>query len=225
MTLILVKFDSSDIDRRLKNSVDYSYGFLDGVEMDKVNFMRFLGGFVAEGLNKYIDSKARMHPNSLHHVYEPNMVGNDGGRLFKFNVVATKNKINFIGSFLPSKGISDTSREPFVDKANIMENGIAITITPRNSDVLVFEDEGETVFTTNSVYIAHPGGDYVAGSFAKVVEEFFDSYFIVSILGPLMKKLSNPKEFSLLYPQGARTGRSAGVRAGRRYFSYHGGGL
>jgi hypothetical protein len=216
MTLMLVKFDSSDIDRRLKNSVDYSYGFLDGVEMDKVNFMRFLGGFVAEGLNKYIDSKARMHPNSLHHVYEPNMVGNDGGRLFKFNVVATKNKINFIGSFLPSKGISDTSKEPFVDKANIMENGIAITITPRNSDVLVFEDEGETVFVNTAIVIEHPGGDEVAGAFGEAVNDFFEQYLTNALLSPLIKDLSTADEFLSGFSSG---GRGAGVKAGRQYLS------
>jgi len=223
--MISAKIMSKDLSRVLNNTVSYADGFVQGIKMNRLEFNRVLGGYTAESLGEYIDSKARMNPQTLHHVYEWNNAGNRASRLFDINVNATNYSITFSGKFLTSREAASESGQVFSNKAEIMENGISVTVSPKNSKVLVFEDEGETVFTTNSVYIAHPGGDYVAGSFAKVVEEFFDSYFIVSILGPLMKKLSNPKEFSLLYPQGARTGRSAGVRAGRRYFSYHGGGL
>ena len=223
--MITAKIMSKDLSRVLNNTVSYADGFVQGIKMNRLEFNRVLGGYTAESLGEYIDSKARMNPQTLHHVYEWNNAGNRASRLFDINVNATNYSITFSGKFLTSREAASESGQVFSNKAEIMENGISVTVSPKNSKVLVFEDEGETVFTTNSVYIAHPGGDYVAGSFAKVVEEFFDSYFIVSILGPLMKKLSNPKEFSLLYPQGARTGRSAGVRAGRRYFSYHGGGL
>jgi len=223
--MITAKIMSKDLSRVLNNTVSYADGFVQGIKMNRLEFNRVLGGYTAESLGEYIDSKARMNPQTLHHVYEWNNAGNRASRLFDINVNATNYSITFSGKFLTSREAASESGQVFSNKAEIMENGISVTVSPKSSKVLVFEDEGETVFTTNSVYIAHPGGDYVAGSFAKVVEEFFDSYFIVSILGPLMKKLSNPKEFSLLYPQGARTGRSAGVRAGRRYFSYHGGGL
>jgi hypothetical protein len=110
----------------------------------------------------------------------------------------------------------------FSNKAEIMENGISVTISPKNSPVLVFQDGGETVFTTKSIYVAHPGGDQVAGSFGRVIEEFFDYYFVFSILQPLMKKLRNPKEFSAMFSQGTKSGKSVGVIAGRKYFSYDG---
>jgi hypothetical protein len=61
----------------------------------------------------------------------------------------------------------------------------------------------------------------VAGSFGGAIEEFFNSYFVFSILEPLMKKLRNPKEFSAMFSQGAKSGKSVGVIAGRKYFSYN----
>ena len=221
--MITAKIMSRDLVKTLNNTVSYTEGFFQGIEMNRLEFNRILGGYTVEALGEYIDSKARMNPQTLHHVYEWNSTGSRASRLFDINVNATNYSIKFDGKFLSSVRPASESGQVFSNKAEIMENAIGVTVTPKNSSVLVFEDEGETVFTTNSVYIAHPGGDYVAGSFGKIVEEFFDSYFIVSILGPLMKKLSNPKEFSLLYPQGVKSGRSVGVRAGRKYFSHYGG--
>ena len=54
-----------------------------------------------------------------------------------------------------------------------MENAIAIEISPKNSNVLVFEDNGETIFTANSIYIAHPGGPKVENGF-ELIGQFFD---------------------------------------------------
>lgn len=220
--MIITKIKNDELSRILKNTISYSNGFLQGIDLNRTEFNRVLGGYAAEALGGYIDSKARMNPSMLHHVYEWNETGNKNSRLFNINVDATKYSITFSGKFLSSRKPSSDSGQVFVDKARIMENGISVTVTPKNSPVLAFEDDGETVFTANSVYIAHPGGEQVSGSFGKVVEEFFDSYFSYSILRPLMTKLKNPKEFSALYPQGAKTGKSVGVIAGRRYFTMSG---
>jgi hypothetical protein len=98
-----------------------------------------------------------------------------------------------------------------------MENAIAITISPKNSEVLVFEDEGETVFTMNSVYIANPGGDAVAGSFGKATEDFFSNYFTNALIKPFMRELEIPRDFSQNFASGTKGGRSIGVKAGKRY--------
>jgi len=52
----------------------------------------------------YIDAQARVNPQSLHHVYEWNKVGNSGSRLFKLNITE-RNGLSFkLGStFLMSK--------------------------------------------------------------------------------------------------------------------------
>lgn len=78
MALFTVKFDSKEFNKILINSEKYSEGFLEGIQLQRIEFNRFLGGYVAEALNKYIDAKARSNPNSLHHVYEWDMVGNEG---------------------------------------------------------------------------------------------------------------------------------------------------
>ena len=104
-----------------------------------------------------------------------------------------------------------------------MENSIQVVIKPKNNDVLVFEDNGETVFTTSAIYIDHPGGDEVAGSFGETVNVFFNSYFTNALLRPLMNKLSTANEFVEYFPSGSRIGRNVGVRAGKKYLSVLGG--
>jgi hypothetical protein len=212
--MIVAKIDSKMVNETLDNAVKYSYGFLDGINMDQIEFNRRLGDYVVEALGLYIDTRARMSPEQLHHVYEWNQTGSQSGRLFDFSVIAKKRVITFKGKFLKSSSISDTSTVPFRDKARIMENGIGINIEPRNG-VLVFEDEGETVFTATGVYIAHPGGDEVAGSFAMVVEEFFGEYFTNALLRPFFDKLGYPIEFAQGW--GNKSGRSQGISAGRKY--------
>ena len=104
-----------------------------------------------------------------------------------------------------------------------MENRIAIEIEPRISNVLVFEDSGETVFTANSIYIANPGGDEVAGAFGQTVDEFFSFYFTNSVLSNVMKDLAIADEFSERFVQGANGGgRSVGITAGKKYLRMDG---
>jgi len=217
--MIKMKINNLELSKILKNTVSYSDGFLQGIDINRTEFNKVLGGYAAEALSGYIDSKARTNPTALHHIYEWNEVGNKSSRLFSINVDATKYSITFSGKFLPSKKPSSESGDVFVNKADIMENAISITVSPTNSSVLAFQDGDETVFTSSSIYIAHPGGDEVAGSFGKVVDEFFGAYFKYSVIGPLMSKLKNAKEFPSLYSQGTKVGKSAGVKAGRRYFT------
>ena len=223
--MINFKMNSKELNKKLNNVVQYSNGFFEGVEMERIHFNRILGGYTAEALGYYIDSKARSNPDSLHHIYEWNRVGDKVARLFSFNVNATKSNISFLGKFMPSKSVSENSSQPFTNKAEIMENKIAITIEPKNSDVLVFEDDGELVFTASSVYIANPGGDKVAGSFGSVVDEFFSVYFTNSVLAPVVKDLENIREFTDKFSQGSKSGRSVGVSAGRKYMTIKGVGL
>ena len=103
-----------------------------------------------------------------------------------------------------------------------MENDIQVVIEPKNSDVLVFENNGETVFTTNAIYIDHPGGNEVAGSFGETVSNFFDNYFTNGLLKPLINKLSTASEFTASFSSGARSGSNVGIRAGKEYLNLKG---
>jgi hypothetical protein len=212
------RIDSKQINSILTNTVKYSYGFLDGVDMDQILFNQKLGEFTVDALNNYIDSQARMNPDSLHHVYEWGAVGSAGGRLFSITPKASKRVINFTGKFLKSSSTSPTSDEPFYDKAEIMENSIDITVEPRDGSVLAFEDDGEMVFTSSAVYIANPGGDEVAGSFGRVVDEFFMSYFTYGLLQDYLSQLAVADEYTRYFASGAKGGgRATGISAGKKY--------
>jgi hypothetical protein len=219
MNVLRAKFDSKEINKILGNAISYSYGFLEGVDIDQILFNQRLGEFTVDAFGKYIDSRARVNPQAFHHIYEWNQVGQEGSRLFELKAKASKRVIHFDGKFLPSKTVSEGSSEPFKDKANIMENAIAITIEPKNSDVLVFQDQGETVFSMSAIHIANPGGDAVEGSFGRATEDFFSNYFTNALLKPFMKQLENPKQFADSFSSGTKMGSSAGINAGRKYIN------
>ena len=219
--MIKVKMDTKQLNKILNNSVSYSFGFLEGSEINQIQFNKEFGEFIKETLYKYIDSKARMSPETLHHIYEWDQVGSSSGRLFDFNVKASKRIITFTGKFLQSKSINQGSNEPFSDKARIMENKISITIEPKNASVLVFENEGETIFTSKTIEISNPGGAGVAGSFSSTVDSFFNNYLTAGILkgAGIFDSLKTPKEYSDNFSRGTKDGRNSGIRAGKKYMS------
>lgn len=217
---ISVNFDNKQLMSILNNSVMYSQGFLQGIEKNRFLFNKKLSDIIAEALKKYIDSKARMSPESLHHVYEWNKVGDPSGRLFEIDCQPTPTTITLFGKFLPSSSISDGSSEPFIDKANIMENKIEIEIEPKLQNVLAFDVDGESVFTVNSVFVANPGGDAVAGSFGRAVEDFFNFYFSTTFLkqSGILNDMEYPEEFAQYFNFGVKGGAaSAGNNAGKKY--------
>ncbi len=217
--MIRTRMDSKYINEILGNAVQYSYGFLEGAELGQIEFNQKLAVFTADALGKYIDSQARMNPDALHHVYEWGAVGSEGSRLFRLKGTGSKRIVRIEGNFTKSRSVPDNGTVPFVDKASVMENAIEVVIEPKNSPVLVFEDDGETVFTTNAIYIANPGGDEVAGSFGRVVEDFFDNYFKNSLLLPFMATLATADEFTDNFAAGTKGGKGVGVRAGIKYMS------
>jgi hypothetical protein len=223
--MINLRYDTKSFSTTLKNTVEYSLGFLDGAKMGTIIFNTKLAQITEEALKQYIDVKSRANPESLHHVYEWNRVGDPSARLFEINAVASKNSIVFSGQFIPSRSVSETSNEPFVDKANIMENAISILIEPRSSDFLAFDVDGQQVFTVNSVFIENPGGDEVAGSFGRAVDDFFEVYFTSTVLrqSGIFEQLSFPKEFAQNFASGAKMGRGMGRKAGMEYMNIKGG--
>jgi hypothetical protein len=222
--MIQLRFDRKNFNKTMHNAIEYSLGFLDGAEMGTLAFNTQLAAITEQALKKYIDVKAKANPESLHHVYEWQRAGDPSARLFEIRGVASKNNISFTGEFLPSSSISENSSEPFTDKANIMENKISILVEPMSADALAFEIDGQQVFTVNSVFIENPGGDDVAGSFGRAVDDFFEIYFTTTILkqSGIYEQLGFPKEFSQFFSSGAKIGRSAGRRAGMAYMSIKG---
>ena len=83
----------------------------------------------------------------------------------------------------------------------------------------------QTVFTKKQITISNPGVYLVAGSFAEVVNEFFNNYLTVGLLqsSGILNKLQVPKEYSQYFAQGANGGgRNVGKAAGKKYYSIGG---
>lgn len=220
--MINVKFKTKEFTKVLDNSVKYSDGFIQGVKLAKIQFNTELGIFIQQALYKYIDAKARANPESLHHVYEWGRAGSSNARLFQINVIPTQTMIRFSGNFLPSSSTSPTSNTPFENKAEIMENGIEITIEPKNAEFLVFDVNNTTIFTKKQITVTNPGGPQVAGSFERAVNEFFNNYLTTGLLqaSGIFKKLENPIEFLRFFSEGAKGGGTkSGIKAGKKYLT------
>ena len=180
--------------KEMKNIIDYSIGFLDGVQAGKTQFLHNMGIMTVEILKEYIDSNARVNPKALHHIYEWYKVGSPDARLYDIKYTVSNLGLSFVPEMKQSTSIKDGSSVPFYNKAKIMEEGAPVTIKPTKANVLVFEDGGETIFSKGKVVVQSPGGTATTGSFQKVVDTFFNKYFTQAFLrsSGISKYLENP---------------------------------
>lgn len=211
------KFQVDNFSKDLINIVQYSEGFLQGIEQGKQKFLRNLGSDIITILKEFIDSNARSNPEALHHVYEWYQTGLAEARLYEINYVTNRiGGLTFNYTFSQSSSIKVGSQVPFYDKARIMEEGIPVTIRPKNGNVLKFESGGEEIFTSRQVRVENPGGEAVQGSFQKVFDLFFNNYFSQSFLyaSGLLEYLSNPKLYKTNFASGKKGGKSVGIKTG-----------
>ena len=124
---------------------------------------------LASYFESYVDNIARSNTYKYHHVYEFNQVGNKNARLFAATI-SDSGKPMLSYSFKQSTKPS-ASGYVFSNKAFVMENGIPMTITPKDSEYLVFEYKGD-MYSKKSVYVPNPGGTEVEGSFAELFYKF-----------------------------------------------------
>ena len=205
----------------MKNIIDYSVGFLEGVQTGKVKFLNNVGVLTKELLEEYIDSNARVNPKALHHIYEWYKVGSPDARLYNINYTVSNLGLSFVSTMKQSTSIKDGSSVPFYNKAKIMEEGTPVTIKPKKADVLVFEDGGETVFTKGKVVIQSPGGTATTGSFERVVNTFFNKYFTQAFLSSsgMLQYFNNPTVYSKNLSAGKKIGKSKGLQVGYRWIA------
>ena len=214
-------FNSSQFKKEMNNIVSYSVGFLEGIQKGKTVLLKTLGLETVELMKQFVDSNARVNPDMLHHVYEWNQTGSANARLFDINYTTSNLGLSFMSSFSQSSSIKDGSRTPFYDKARIMEEGIPVTIRPKVAQALVFEQNGETVFTKNEVRVDNPGGTEVQGGFEKTMEMFFNRYFSQAFLrvSGVAKYLENPEVYRKDMKAGKKMGRTKGVSTGYRWIA------
>jgi hypothetical protein len=120
----------------------------------------------------YMDNLARRDSASFHHVYENDRVGSKDARLFYYTVLGGSGSGTIQYAFRDAT-VPENSGHVFRKRAFIMESGTPITIRPKLGKFLVFEVDGETVFTKKS-FVPNPGGTQVAGSFARAFEDYMN---------------------------------------------------
>jgi hypothetical protein len=216
-----VRLNTASFEKQMLNIVEYSAGFIDGVKSGKRIFLNNLGKETIILLGQYVDSSARSNPEALHHIYEWDKTGSPSARLFDIDYTVSNLGLSLSGTFRQSSSIKSGSSVPFYNKAYIMENGVPVTIRPRKSNVLVFESNGETVFTSKEIDIDNPGGDYVEGSFERVFDQFMLQYFKQSILqaSGIYSYISRPTSFKRNISAGSRLGKSKGIETGFKWIA------
>ena len=214
-------FNSRQFKKEMNNIVDYSLGFIEGVQKGKTVFLKTVGLETVELMKEFIDSNARVNPDMLHHIYEWNQTGSPSARLYDISYTTSNLGLSFRSTFTQSTSIKDGSRTPFYDKARIMEEGIPVTIRPKLAQVLAFEENGETVFTRGPVTVDNPGGTQVEGGFEKVFDMFFNRYFSQAFLrvSGIATYLENPQVYKKDMQAGKNMGRSKGISTGYRWIA------
>jgi hypothetical protein len=219
--MIAIKFDDKKFFKDLTNIANYSTGFLEGVHAGKEEFAKSIAKNGVEIFKQFVDQQARVDEKMYHHIYEWYQAGNPGARLFDVEYITRDGGISFNGTFSQSRSVSDNSNTPFYNKAQIMERGLPITISPKNSSVLAFEIDGEKVFTPNPVTVQHPGGTHVMGSFERIFDIFFREHFKQSVLDVtgITKHLSTAKPYRDNLAAGKTGGKAKGVQVGYNWIA------
>jgi hypothetical protein len=216
--MIKMKIDSRKFNKDMNNIMQYSFGFLDGVQRGKKAFYNILGPQIAELASQFIDSNSKVSPDLLHHIYEWERVGSPKSRLFDITPIVSNLGITFNSSLKQSQSIKKGSKVPFYNKAQIMEDGVAVTIKPVRAQALRFEVGGEEIYTTSEVVVENPGGQ-TQGQFKNVVANFFNVYFRQSFFqaSGIKQYLENPVIYKKNLQRGKDRGRSEGIKTGYRW--------
>jgi len=216
-----VTFNNKAFRRDMNNIIEYSIGYINGIQGGKRAFLSSLGLETIELMKEYIDSSARVNPQMLHHVYEWHETGSPSARLFDINYTISNLGLSFMSTFKQSTSIKRGSRVPFYNKAKIMEEGIPVTIRPVKAQALAFDVNGEEIFTKQPVKVLNPGGNEVEGGFEKTFESFFNRYFTQAFLrtSGVAQYLSNPVSYKKNLSAGKRGGKSKGYEVGYRWIA------
>jgi hypothetical protein len=216
---MLVRIDTKAFEKQLTNIANYSFGFLDGINRGKKEFLNNLGKGVIFALGQYIDSEARANSRSLHHVYEWYRTGSPSSRLFELDYTVSNLGLSINSTFRQSSTVKEDMTVPFYNKAKIMEKGIPVIIKPKGNGALKFKEAGREIFVRRAVTIRDPGGDEVEGSFERVFDEFMRTYFTQAFLrsSGLLAYLNKPVAYKKNFLAGSKMGKSKGIETGYKW--------
>lgn len=216
-----VSLSSNNLEKTLNNVIQYSLGFLDGVEKGKRIFLDNLGKGLIVVLGQYIDAEARSNRTALHHVYEWYQTGSPSSRLFNLQYTVSNVGLSVNATFRQSNTVQAESSKPFYDKARIMEKGIPVVIKPKGDKPLRFYEGGNTVFVKKPITVRDPGGEEVQGSFERTFDEFMQRYFTQVFLrsSGIFDYIKKPVAYKANMAAGAKQGRSKGVSTGYKWIA------
>ena len=214
-----VSFNTKQFDKDMRKLVEYSEGFLSGVMLGRTAFLNNFGFVILEGMKQFIDSMAKVDPQLLQHMYEWEQSGSPNARLYDLNYVVSAVGLSINATFRQSTSIKNGSKEPFYDKARIMEQGVPVKIEPRLATVLTFNEDGEQVFTKKEVRISNPGGLEAKGGFQQTLDTFFNSYMRQSFLesSGILDRLRNMSDYTKNLKLGVRLGKTHGRQVGYKW--------
>lgn len=214
-----VRIDTKSFEKQLTNIANYSFGFIDGINRGKKEFLNNLGKGVILSLGQYIDSEARANSSSMHHVYEWYKTGSPSARLFNLDYTVSNLGLSINSTFRQSSTMKEDMTVPFYNKAKIMEEGIPVVIKPKGNGALKFSNGGEEVFVRKPITITNPGGVEVEGSFERVFDEFMRTYFTQAFLrsSGLLAYLKKPTAYKRDFAAGSKMGKSKGISTGYKW--------
>jgi len=124
-------------------------------------------------------------------------VGNPTARLVDLGVISSGRGSTITAEFLQSQTVKDGSKEPFYDKAEVMEEGIPVVIREKEAQALFFEIDGLEYFRMGPITVLNPGGAETRGGFVSVFEEFYNNYLTQVYLRAIKfyKHFESPKEY------------------------------
>lgn len=218
---MIVSANTASFTKQMNNIINYSFGFIEGVDRGKKIFLDNLGRGLIKALYQYVDINARANPKALHHVYEWNKTGSPDARLFDLRYTVSKIGLSVNSTFKQSRSIKEDMTTPFYNKAKIMEEGIPVIIRPTKSKVLKFNGPNGEVFTSKPVKIENPGGDDVYKGFESIFDEFMTRYFKQSFLrsSGLYNYIKKPTLYKKNLKAGSKMGRSKGIDTGFKWIT------
>lgn len=216
--MLKVVMDSKQFQKEINNILNYSTGFVEGIERGKIEMYASLAPMISELAAQFIDVNAKMSPELLHHIYEWEKVGSPEARLFDLDYKISNMGITFTSSLKQSTSIKQGSNVPFYNKAKIMEEGVAVTIMPKRANALRFKIDGTEVYTSTGVTVDNPGGQ-TKGQFENIVDKFFGVYFRQSFLNSsgLLQYFKSPQIYKKNLNSAKRGGRALGLKTGYRW--------
>lgn len=174
----LKAFDTGQFVEKITALSIYDSNLLTMLYQNTVNKQKINRGaalLIKNYFNTYLDSRARQNPSAYHHVYEFDKTGSPDARLFKAVVTNTGDGSALINySFSQAKN-PNSEGHPFPNKAEVMENGETIIVTPKRGKYLKYRLEDGQFITSEKSIIRNPGGDQVKGSFESTFRSFMTS--------------------------------------------------